>query len=354
MITNENPVVSTPPPGNSANGTSPGNGNGHVVRIERAYHGYFDPKLDRKKLVLCNVDLRIRAGEFVSLVGPSGCGKSTLLKLITGQEPVQTATEFNILGQPVGPPDRKRGIVFQAYSLAEHLTVLENITLGLKYQAGMRQLWSPSWRKQAKERAMEYLTKMRLEGTGYKYPGELSGGMRQRAEIAQTLITIDEFSEPEILCMDEPYGALDASTREDLQVFILELWERYKKTIIFVTHDLEEAVFLGSRIIVLSQFWKSDMDLSKQEGSRIVFDQPLDPHALSTKAKQAASFVKMVKLVGDQGFKAEKRRHVDQFNLGHPDSFQTPTPEESHRNGVHKPGEVVPGAVNATQASTLS
>ena len=336
---NETKLV-LPPESVSSPGNSNANGSSHVVRIERAYHGYFDP---------CNVDLRIRAGEFVSLVGPSGCGKSTLLKLITGQEPVQSATEFNILGQPVGPPDRKRGIVFQAYSLAEHLTVLDNIMLGLKYQASIRQLWSPKWRKEARARATEYLTKMRLEGTGYKYPRELSGGMRQRAAIAQTLITIDMFGEPEVLCMDEPYGALDASTREDLQIFILELWEKYKKTIIFVTHDLEEAVFLGSRIIVLSQFWKSDMDLSKQEGSRIVFDQPLDPHALSTKAKQAPSFVKMVKLVGDQGFKAEKRRHVDQFNLSHPDSFQTPTIEESHKNGVHPPSE---SAIEAAAQTT--
>ena len=352
MITNENPAVSPPPtPGNGTNSTSPGNGNGHVIRIERAYHGYFDPQLGHKKLVLCNVDLRIRAGEFVSLVGPSGCGKSTLLKLITGQEPVQTATEFNILGQPVGPPDRKRGIVFQAYSLAEHLTVLDNIMLGLKYQAGVRQLWSPSWRKQVRERAMEYLIKMRLEGNDYKYPRELSGGMRQRAAIAQTLITIDEFSEPEILCMDEPFGALDDNTREDLQIFMLELWEKYKKTIIFVTHDLNEAVFLGSRIIVLSQFWKSDMDSSKQEGSRIVFDQPLDPHALSTKAKQERSFIKMVKIVRDQGFKPEKRRHVDQFNLSHPDSFQTPTIEESRKNGVHNPGEVVTRVATETTPS---
>jgi len=296
--------------------------NGKVVCIDSLVHGY------GPKVILNNVDLQIRKGEFVSLVGPSGCGKSTLLRLITGQEQVQDAHRFDILGKEAGLPDRRRGVVFQNYSLAPHLTVLDNVLLGLKYQASIFQLLSPGWRKQAKKISLEYLEKMRLADAIDRFPGELSGGMRQRAAIAQTLITIDFFKMPEILCMDEPYGALDSSTREDLQIFLLELWEKYKKTVIFVTHDLEEAVFLGTRVIVLSQFWKSDMPAEKQVGARIVFDSPLAPHALSTQAKKTKEFGEMVARVKDSGINDTKRQHVRDFNLTHEDSFQTLLPGE--------------------------
>ena len=141
--------------------------------------------------------------------------------------------------------------------------------------------------------------------------------------------------------MDEPYGALDESTREDLQIFILELWEKYKKTIIFVTHDLKEALFLGSRIVVLSQFWKSDLPVDGQEGARIVFDQKLDPHGMSTKVKETKAFNTMVQIVLNEGFNPMKRRHVDNFNLTHPDSFQSLTVEESHTNGHFHAAQII-------------
>lgn len=290
---------------------------GKDIFIDSVYHQYGD------KIVLGNVDLQVQKGEFLCLVGPSGCGKSTLLRLITGQETIQRARSFNVLGKRVGLPDHRRGVVFQNYSLVPHLTVLDNILLGLKYQASYLNLVSPKWRSEAKKKALEYLDKVRLSDSANKYPNELSGGMRQRASIAQTLITIDLFGMPKILCMDEPYGALDPSTREEMQIFILELWEKYGITVVFVTHDIEEAVFLGTRIIILSQYWRSDLPSEKQVGSRIVHDIQLPRHALSTKVKLTTEFAKVVGEIRETGFNGEKRRHVREFNLTHPDSFQT-------------------------------
>jgi len=319
--------------GNGFKPKPPVTGN-EAVYVENAYHGYPDADTGRQRTVLHNIDLVVSPGEFVSLVGPSGCGKSTLLKLITGQEIPRAAMRFDVLGRPASFPDRRRGVVFQNYSLAPNLTVLRNVILGLEFQAGWVKSMSPSWRKMASEKAMQYLEAMRLADAADKYPSELSGGMRQRAAIAQALITIDLFGMPQILCMDEPYGALDSSTREDMQVFILKLWEKYKKTIIFVTHDLEEALFLGTRLVVLSQFWKSDLPLESQQGSKIVMDLPIDNRAMSTEVKKTPEFVALVQRIRDEGFNPKQRLHVADFNLRHPNSFQTLSTEEDHANGV--------------------
>ncbi len=125
--------------------------------------------------------------------------------------------------------------------------------------------------------------------------------------------------------MDESYGALDASTREDLQIFILKLWEKYKKTVIFVTHNLEEAVFLGTRVIVLSQFWTSDQPEAQQEGSRIIMDIPLEPHAMSTEVKQTPEFKELTKYILERGFNPKQRLHIAQFtaDLRHPNAFSS-------------------------------
>jgi NitT/TauT family transport system ATP-binding protein len=301
-----------------------------AIHLEDAYHGYFDPCSRRVKTVLNDIDLIVSRGEFVSLVGPSGCGKSTLLKLFTGQELVQQATHFEVLGHLPSFPDRTRGVVFQNYGIAPHLTVLRNILLGLEFQASLLQRFTRSWWKQARDMARKYLDDMRLSDAGDKYPTELSGGMRQRVAIAQTLITIDLFGMPDLICMDESYGALDASTREDLQIFILKLWEKYKKTIIFVTHNLEEAVFLGTRVIVLSQFWTSDQPADQQEGSRVVMDIPLEPHAMSTEVKQTAEFKELTKYILDRGFNPKQRLHVAEFNadLRHPNAFSSLTQKQ--------------------------
>lgn len=309
--------------------------------IENAYHRYYDPDKGRPRIVLHNIDLIVDDGEFVTLVGPSGCGKSTLLKLVTGQEPVQEAAEFDVLGMPVGLPDRRRGVVFQNYSLAPHLTVLGNLMLGLEFQATWYERFSPKWRKQAKDIARHYLETMRLSDAAGKFWGELSGGMRQRAAIAQTLITIDLFGMPKLLCMDEPFSGLDEGTREDMQIFMLKLWEKYKKTVIFVTHDLEEACVLGTRVVVLSQFWKSDIPPELQEGSRIVLDQPLEKHAMSMEVKKTPEFAALVKRLLDKGFNPKQRQHVAEFNadLTHPKSFQTLSIEEDHTNGTFSEGK---------------
>ncbi|MFA6446023.1 MAG: ABC transporter ATP-binding protein [Candidatus Paceibacterota bacterium] len=311
--------------------------NGEVdVHIESAFHGYNDDTLGRKKIVLHNIDLVVDRGEFVCMVGPSGCGKSTLLKLVTGQERVQVAHHFDVLNHPVGFPDKHRGVVFQKYTLQPHLTVEGNVMLGLELQASIPQLISPRWRKEARKIVARYIERMRLSDAKDKYPRELSGGMQQRAAIAQTLVTVDLFKTPSILCMDEPFGALDPGTREDMQVLILELWEKYKMTVFFVTHDLEEAVFLASRIIVLSQFWTSDKPADKQEGSRIVMDIALERKAMSTLVKKTPEFGALVKRILDEGFNPRHRSHVDNFNqnLLHPRSFQSLSLEESHINGT--------------------
>ncbi len=315
-----------------------------ALHLEDAYHGYPDPSTGRPRTVLNDIDLIVSRGEFVSLVGPSGCGKSTLLKLFTGQEIVQQARHFEVLGHLPCFPDRTRGVVFQNYGLAPHLTVLRNILLGLEFQASLLQRFSRSWWKQAGDMAQKYLVDMRLSDASDKYPTELSGGMRQRAAIAQTLITIDLFGMPDLICMDESYGALDASTREDLQIFILKLWEKYKKTVIFVTHNLEEAVFLGTRVIVLSQFWTSDLPAAQEEGSRIIMDIPLEPHAMSTEVKQTAEFKALTKYILERGFNPKQRLHVAEFNadLRHPNAFSSLTKEQCAAAQPEAPGASAP------------
>jgi NitT/TauT family transport system ATP-binding protein len=307
-----------------------------TLHIENNFHSYPEPQGGSKR-VLTNVDLILDSGEFACLVGPSGCGKSTLLRLITGQERIQQAKHFDVFGRPVGFPDKSRGVVFQQYTLLPNLSVLNNVRLGLEFQANLHDLWRPKWRKEARDISMKYIERMRLTDAANKYPQELSGGMRQRVAIAQTLVTIEMFGMPKLLCMDEPFGALDPGTREDMQVLLLQLWEEYKMTVIFVTHDLEEAAFLSSRLLVLSQFWKSDKDNGeKAAGARIVMDIPLEKKAMSTEVKKTAEFGALIAHVLDVGFNPKHRRHVAEFNadLRHPRSFQSLSIEEDHTNGV--------------------
>lgn len=269
-----------------------------------------------EKRVLDDVDLSVAAGEFCTLVGPSGCGKSTLLRLILGQER-PTRGEVLINGKPVGFPNKNRGIVYQKYSLFPHLSVLENALLG------KRLICSPytwAFRKNAfLDEAYEFLKKVQLHEHAHKYPDELSGGMRQRAAVIQALIM-----RPQILLMDEPFGALDPGTREDMQMFLLELWEEYKITIFFVTHDLEEAAFLGTRLLVLSQYYSDGRGegSSVRRGARIVADYPLR-RSCSTKEKYTSAFGELLEQVRKEGFDPAYLQHITEFNLRHPHSFQT-------------------------------
>ena len=188
--------------------------------------------------VLQNVDLYLQPRELVCIVGASGCGKSTLLNIIAGLIPPTTG-EVLVDGETVPGPGADRGMVFQSYTLYPWLTVAGNIAFGLN----LRRL--P--RAEIKQRVAYYLEVVGLTNFAKAYPKQLSGGMKQRVAIARALA-----NEPEVLLMDEPFGALDAQTKEQMQQFLLELWEQTHTTILMITHDLEEAVFLSQRIYVMS------------------------------------------------------------------------------------------------------
>ena len=189
------------------------------------------------------VEDRLDHGEFVAILGPSGCGKSTVLRLIAGLTPQHPPTTGSVLvdGKPIGGPGADRGMVFQDYTSFDHRTVLRNVAFGLECRGVAR--------KEREDRAREWIHKVGLSvmHDAGKYPHQLSGGMRQRVAIARTLIL-----EPRIILMDEPFGALDPSTRMHMQNLLVELWRELEATVFFVTHSIEEAVFLGDRTYLLS------------------------------------------------------------------------------------------------------
>ncbi len=178
------------------------------------------------------------AGELIAIVGPSGCGKSTVLRILAGLRPhfPPTSGEVHAFGQPITGPAADRGMVDQKYSLMPHLTVQENIAFGLKLRGVSG--------KERRERAHVWAKKVGLDGAENKYPSELSGGMQQRVSIAATLIL-----EPKILLMDEPFGALDPKIRMQMQELLIALWREQQSTVFIVTHSMEEAVYLGDRIL---------------------------------------------------------------------------------------------------------
>ncbi len=207
------------------------------IVIDRVSHLYRPPR-GREVLALEDVSLRVTSREFVALLGPSGCGKSTLLYLIGGFFPTEIGSIL-IDGQPVGGPGPDRGIVFQHFALFPWKTVRGNILYGLERQ-GME-------RGEREKRVQDFIELVGLAGFEDSYPSQLSGGMKQRTAIARTL-AID----PKILLMDEPFGALDAQTRHLMQSELLSIWQRTPKTVIFVTHDVQEAVYLADRVAVMS------------------------------------------------------------------------------------------------------
>jgi len=177
-------------------------------------------------------------GELVAVVGPSGCGKSTVLRIIAGLRPHHPPTrgEAKVFGKPVEKPGAERGMVDQKYSLMPHLTVLENIAFGLRLRGVSV--------RERRDRAREWAKKVGLEGTEDKYPSELSGGMQQRVSIAATLIL-----EAKILLMDEPFGALDPKIRMQMQELLVQLWKEQQSTVFIVTHSVDEAIYLGDRVL---------------------------------------------------------------------------------------------------------
>jgi NitT/TauT family transport system ATP-binding protein len=195
------------------------------------------------KDVTFTVEDRQDKGEFIGMLGPSGCGKSTVLRLIAGLNPHFPATSgrVTVFGKPVAGPGSDRGMVFQDYTSFDNRTVLDNVAFGLEC-AGVS-------RRQREEQAREWIGKVGLNVArdAGKYPHQLSGGMRQRVAIARTLIL-----RPRIILMDEPFGALDPATRLNMQDLLIELWRELQATVFFVTHDINEAVYLGDRVVIFS------------------------------------------------------------------------------------------------------
>jgi NitT/TauT family transport system ATP-binding protein len=303
--------------------------NDYLLHLEDVIVRYYNPK-GEIFTVLNDIDLKVRGGEFVTIVGPSGSGKSTLLRLILGSEkPTEGAVFF--AGKEIDCPDRDRGIVFQKYSLFPHLTVLQNLIFGLEAEEFTlaKRILHPfklcSKRKLFIEYAREYLERVGLGDDGHKYPQQLSGGMRQRVAIAQSLIT-----KPKILLMDEPFGALDDSTRQDMQLFILEQWEKNKMTVIFVTHDLTEAIYLGSRTLILSQYYKTDKE--KDEGAKIVTDMKLPgDYPRPSEFKYSVQVNRVMQKLRVDGLDPDHRQHIKDFDLNCKDSFRTVSQEEWKR-----------------------
>jgi NitT/TauT family transport system ATP-binding protein len=190
--------------------------------------------------VVAPFDLAVRRNEIVVFLGPSGCGKTTLMRMVGGLERPSDGAIL-LQGRPVGPPDRRRGMVFQSYSSFPWLTVAGNVAFGTRYVDTLSEV-------EKRERTRRYLALVGLSDFAGAYPNRVSGGMRQRVAIARTLAAGSE-----ILLMDEPFGALDAQTRERLQLQLRSLLRDDAKTIIFVTHDVEEALFLADRVIVFSR-----------------------------------------------------------------------------------------------------
>ena len=208
-----------------------------VIMETRNLFKEFPTSSGKNQIVLKDISFQVHQREFLSIIGPSGCGKSTLIRILAGLE---TATSGEILldGKPVVAPGAERGMVFQKYTLFPWLTVCRNVMFGLESIGKDRDT--------AENIALQWLDIIGLARYADYYPGQLSGGMQQRVAIARALAP-----QPRVLLMDEPFGALDAQTRTQMQNYLLEVWRNIDITIIFVTHDLDEAVYLSDRILAL-------------------------------------------------------------------------------------------------------
>ena len=204
-----------------------------ALGIRHSYRG-----LQGELLALDGIDLAVGSGEFVAIVGPSGCGKSTLLRILGGLL-VPTQGDVRLDGRPLLSPQRRVSYLFQTINLMPWRTVLRNVTLPLEL------IGAP--RSQSERRGQDLLSLVGLDGFEMLYPRELSGGMAQRVAIARALV-----ADPEVLLLDEPFGALDALSREQMNVELMRIWQTRRLTAVMVTHDLEEAVFVADRVLVMS------------------------------------------------------------------------------------------------------
>jgi NitT/TauT family transport system ATP-binding protein len=231
----------------------------------------------RRLLAVDDVALQIADGEFLVIVGPSGCGKSTLLEMLAGLMPPSSG-QIMIDGKPVTGPGTDRGIVFQQYALLPWRTARENVEFPLE-ATGVG-------KRARREQAREYLHLVGLGDFADSYPHQLSGGMKQRVAIARSLVT-----DPEVLIMDEPFGALDALTRDSLQTQLARIWERTGKTIVFVTHGIDEAVYLGQRVAVMS---------ARPGRIKAVFEIPLKSDQAVADVRADPEFGRLSQLVWEQ------------------------------------------------------
>ena len=240
--------------------------------VGKWYPGPKDP--NQKVHILRDINLDVHTGEIITVVGSSGCGKSTLLAGIGGFNPFNVGKASihlqNGQWKPLGKPDRHRGIVFQDYPVPEFLTAQDNVALGPNFkEMNLLENFLPflgrKRKKAHRETAEQFLQKVGLQDHKHKYPRELSGGQRQRVAIAQSLAM-----QPEILLMDEPFSGLDPTSRENLQTLVKTIHKELRNTIFFVTHDLEEAIYLGNRIIVLGPI------PTETPGATIIHEQTLE------------------------------------------------------------------------------
>ncbi|MGN2425430.1 ATP-binding cassette domain-containing protein [Raoultella sp. Lac2] len=240
------------------------------IRINNIWQEYGD------HVVLERINVEVKEGEFCSLVGASGCGKSTFLRLLLGQEQ-PTRGAITLDGQPLAPePDRCRGVVFQRYSVFPHLSVLDNVTVGLELPSSpcLGRLFGAG-KRAARDQAAQMLDKVGLSHVLDRYPAQLSGGMQQRLAIAQAFVM-----QPRVLLLDEPFGALDPGIRKDMHALLLQLWGETRMTVFMVTHDLAEGFNLGTRLLVFDKV-RHDPQAPNAYGARITYDIPLNETRMS-------------------------------------------------------------------------
>ena len=237
-----------------------------ISGVSRTFPGH---RSSKPVQALAPVDLSVDEKDFITLLGPSGCGKSTLLRMVAGLDfPSAGSIEFD--GREVDCPGSDRGMVFQSYTLFPWLTVKENVCFGLRER---------NVPEAEQDRIAErFLAEVGLEGFDGHFPHMLSGGMQQRTALARALA-----NDPRMLLLDEPFGALDHQTRSLMQELLLQVWEASRKTVMFVTHDIEEAIFIGGRVVVMSA-----------RPGRIKADMPVNlPHPRTYKMKAMPEFVEM-------------------------------------------------------------
>jgi ABC-type nitrate/sulfonate/bicarbonate transport system ATPase subunit len=237
-----------------------------VQGVERRFGG---AKGEGGTLALSATHLHVAENELVTILGPSGCGKSTLLRIVAGLD-TPTAGEVRLDGRRIEGPGADRGMVFQSYTLFPWLSVLDNVCFGLR-EKGLP-------REQQRHVAHGFIAQVGLAGFERHYPKQLSGGMQQRTALARALA-----NDPRMLLMDEPFGALDHQTRELMQELLLGVWEASRKTVLFVTHDIDEAVFLGTRVLVMSA-----------RPGRVKLDRPVPlPHPRHYAMKTTPAFAEL-------------------------------------------------------------